>query len=148
MVADVKFEEIKVGDVASFSKTLSESDVYTFAGVSGDFNPIHVNEEFAKGTRFGARIAHGILTASLVSTVIGTALPGKNSLYLSQDMKFVAPVYIGDTLTATVRVAEKAIEKRILTLETRVANQHGKTVLAGQARVMKMEELSSGKNSD
>lgn len=139
MIADPKFEEIHLGDTASFSKTVSEADVYGFAGISGDFNPIHVNEEFAKKTRFGARIAHGILTASLVSTVIGTALPGKNSVYLSQEMKFVAPVFFGDTLTASVTVTEKNTEKRILTLETVVTNQKGKTVLAGQARVMKME---------
>lgn len=139
MVADPKFEEIRVGDTASFSKTVSEADIYNFAGVSGDFNPIHVDDEFAKGTRFGRRIAHGILTASLISTVIGTALPGKNALYLSQEMKFIAPVFIGDTLTAVVKVLEKIEAKRIMVLGTTVTNQHGKPVLAGQARVMKME---------
>ncbi|MBS3975707.1 MAG: MaoC family dehydratase [Syntrophomonadaceae bacterium] len=139
MVADLKFEEIKVGDTASFSKTVSEADVYAFAGISGDFNPIHVDAEFARGTRFGQRIAHGILTASLVSTVIGTALPGKNTIYLSQDLRFVAPVFFGDTLTAMVKVAEILPAKRILVLETTVVNQHGKQVLTGQAKVMKQD---------
>lgn len=139
VVNDVKFEDIKVGDSAGFSKTVSEADVYAFAGVSGDFNPIHVDAEFARGTRFGQRIAHGILTASLVSTVIGTSLPGKNSLYLSQDIRFVAPVFFGDTLTATAKVLEIVPAKRILVLETIVVNQHGKPVLTGQAKVMKLE---------
>jgi 3-hydroxybutyryl-CoA dehydratase len=139
MVADPKFEEIAVGDTASFSKTVSEADIYTFAGVCGDFNPIHVDEEFARTTRFGQRIAHGIFTAALVSTVIGTALPGKNTLYMSQEMKFIAPVFIGDTMTAAVKVLEKNEAKRTLMLETTVTNQHGKAVLVGKARVMKME---------
>jgi 3-hydroxybutyryl-CoA dehydratase len=139
MVADPRFEEISVGDSASFSKTIGESDIYNFAGVSGDFNPIHVDREFAANTRFGQRIAHGILTASLVSTVIGTALPGKNALYLSQEIKFVAPVFIGDTLTAKVTVLEKNEEKRTLLLDTTVTKQDGKPVLKGSARVMKME---------
>jgi 3-hydroxybutyryl-CoA dehydratase len=140
MIEDRKFEEIQPGDRSSFSKTIAESDLYQFAGISGDFNPIHVNEEFARKTRFGKRIAHGILTASLVSTVIGTSMPGKNSIYLSQDLKFVAPVFIGDTLTAEVTVLEKVEAKRILVLDTRVINHEGKTVLTGQAKVMKLPE--------
>ncbi len=138
MVNDVPYADIKVGDTASFSKTISEADIHGFAGICGDFNPIHVDEEFARGTRFGKRIAHGILSVSLVSTVIGTALPGKNSVYLSQDSKFVAPVFIGDTLTAQVRVTEKKDAKQILVLETWVTNQHGKKVLEGEAKVMKL----------
>jgi len=139
MVQDLKFEEINVGDTASFSKTVSEADVYAFAGISGDFNPIHVDAEFARGTRFGQRIAHGMLSASFISTVIGTALPGKNTVYLSQDLRFVAPVFFGDTLKAVVKVAETLPEKRILVLETTVFNQHGKQVLTGQAKVMKKD---------
>jgi 3-hydroxybutyryl-CoA dehydratase len=139
MVNDVKYSDIRIGDTAGFSKTVSEADVYAFAGVCGDFNPIHVDAEFAKGTRFGQRIAHGVLTGSLVSTVIGTGLPGKNTVYLSQEMKFLAPVFIGDTLRAEVKVVEKNDEKKILVLDTWVTNQHGRQVLAGQARVMKME---------
>lgn len=140
MIADPKFETIQIGDSVSFSKTVSEADVYSFAGVSGDFNPIHVDAEFAKKTRFGQRVAHGILTASFISTAIGTGLPGKNSLYLSQEMKFIRPVFIGDTVTATVTVTEKDVVKRIITLETIVMKQDGKQVLTGSAKVMKLEE--------
>jgi 3-hydroxybutyryl-CoA dehydratase len=140
MVNDAKYEDIQVGDTAGFSKTVSEADVYGFAGISGDFNPIHVDAEFAKGTRFGQRIAHGILSVSFVSTVLGTALPGKNSVYLSQEAKFLAPVFIGDTLTAQVKVIEKKDSKRILTLETWVTNQDGVKVMDGMARIMKLGE--------
>ncbi|MDW7685208.1 MAG: MaoC family dehydratase [Bacillota bacterium] len=139
MIADLMFADIRVGDSASFSKTIGEADIYSFAGVSGDFNPVHVDEEFARTTRFGRRIAHGILTASFISTVIGTGMPGRNALYLSQEMKFTRPVFIGDTVTATATVLEKIEEKRILVLETVVKNQDGETVLTGKARVMKME---------
>lgn len=138
MVEERSFESIQVGDKAGFSKTVGEGDVYGFAGITGDFNPVHVNEVFANGTRFKKRIAHGMLSASFVSTVIGTKLPGANTIYLSQEVKFTAPVYIGDTLTAEVEVLEKNEEKRILTLKTTVVNQEGKMVVDGQARVMKM----------
>ncbi len=138
MVEDRSFEEIRVGDRASFSKTLGEADVYAFAGITGDFNPVHVNKEYAGGSRFKERIAHGMLSASLISTVIGTGLPGANTIYLSQEVKFTAPVYFGDTLTAEVEVVEKREEKRILNLKTTVVNQEGKMVVDGQARVMKM----------
>ena len=139
MVNDRPFEEIQVGDKASFSKTLSEADVYGFAGITGDFNPVHVNEAFASETRFKKRIAHGMLTASLISTVIGTDLPGANTIYMSQEVKFTAPVYLGDTLTAEVEVLEKREDKRILTLKTTVVNQDGQTVVDGQAKAMKMQ---------
>ena len=107
MVREVKFADIAIGDKASFSKTITEYDVYTFAGISGNFNPVHVDEEFAKNTRFKGRIAHGLLAAGLISAVIGTSLPGANAVYLSQELVFKAPVMFGDTLTATVEVAEK-----------------------------------------
>lgn len=138
MVEERSFDSIQVGDKASFSKTVGEGDVYGFAGITGDFNPVHVNEVFASGTRFKKRIAHGMLSASLISTVIGTKLPGANTIYLSQEVKFTGPVYIGDTLTAEVEVLEKKEEKRILTLKTTVVNQEGKMVVDGQARAMKM----------
>jgi len=139
MVNDRPFEAIQVGDKASFSKTLSEADVYGFAGITGDFNPVHVNEAFASETRFKKRIAHGMLTASLISTVIGTDLPGANTIYMSQEVKFTAPVYLGDTLTAEVEVLEKREDKRILTLKTTVVNQNGQMVVDGQAKAMKMQ---------
>ncbi len=138
MVNDRPFEEIQVGDRASFTKTISEADIYGFAGITGDFNPVHVNEEYAKKSRFKKRIAHGMLTASFISTVLGTDLPGANTIYMSQEVKFTAPVYIGDTLTAEAEVVEKREDKRILTLKTTVVNQDGKTVVDGQAKAMKM----------
>jgi 3-hydroxybutyryl-CoA dehydratase len=131
------FEDIRIGDKASFSKTISEADVYGFAGITGDFNPVHVNAEFAAGSRFKQRIAHGMLSASLISTVLGTDLPGINTIYLSQEVKFTAPVFLGDTLTAEAEVVEKVENKNILILKTTVVNQDGKLVVDGQARVMK-----------
>lgn len=98
------FDELEEGMEASFSKTITESDVGLFAGVTGDFNPVHVNREFARQTRFHDRIAHGMLTAGMISAVLGTRLPGPGAIYLSQNMQFRAPVYLGDTVTANVRV--------------------------------------------
>lgn len=96
--------EISVGQSASLSKTISESDVYTFAGITGDLNPAHVNEEYARQSRFGGRIAHGLLSAGLISAAIAMKLPGPGTIYLGQTIKFLAPVRIGDTVTATVKV--------------------------------------------
>ncbi|MGM0424652.1 MAG: MaoC family dehydratase, partial [Thermodesulfobacteriota bacterium] len=87
------FSELQMGEAAEFSKTISETDVYMFAGVCGDFNPAHVNEDYAQNTPFKSRIAHGMLTASLISTVIGTQLPGPGTVYMQQEVKFLAPVY-------------------------------------------------------
>lgn len=137
MLADVPFQKIELGDTASLSKTISEADVYGFAGISMDFNPIHTNKIFAESTRFKKRIVHGILTASLISAVIGTTLPGKNTIYLGQTLKFMAPVFIGDTVTARVTVIDIRTEKNILKLKTEVVNQDGKTVIEGEATVMK-----------
>jgi len=137
MVVERPFEEIKVGDKASFSKTISEADIYAFAGLTGDFNPLHVNEVVAARSRFKKRIAHGLLSVSLISTVLGTALPGAGTIYLSKEVNFKAPVYIGDTLTAEVEVLEKKEEKRILVFKTTVVNQEGKLVIDGRATVMK-----------
>jgi 3-hydroxybutyryl-CoA dehydratase len=137
VVNNKSFEEIMVGDKASFSKTISESDIYTFAGITGDFNPVHINEVAAARGLFKKRVAHGMLSASLISTVLGTGLPGPNTIYLSQEIQFKAPVYIGDTLTAEVEVLEKDEKKNIITLRTLVVNQDGKIVVDGQAKTMK-----------
>ncbi len=134
---ELTYEEIKVGDQASFSKTISESDIYQFAGITGDFNPLHVDKEYAKQTLFKERIAHGILTAGFISSVIGMKLPGINTIYLSQNLKFIAPVHIGDTVTATVTVLEKIDKKKIILLQTTVVNQRGETIIDGDAAVMK-----------
>jgi 3-hydroxybutyryl-CoA dehydratase len=134
---ELTYEDIKVGDKASFSKTISESDIYQFAGITGDFNPLHVDKEYAKNTLFKERIAHGILTAGFISSVIGMKLPGINTIYLSQNLKFLAPVHIGDTVTATVSVMEKIDRKKIILLQTTVVNQRGEIIIDGDAAVMK-----------
>ncbi len=127
---------LEIGKTASFAKTITEYDIYTFAGVTGDFNPVHVNEEEAKKSVFGHRIAHGMLTGGLISTVLGNKLPGEGTVYLEQNLRFTAPVYIGDTCTASVTVIEVLNqEKGIYRLETKVANQNGQTVSEGYAVV-------------
>ena len=130
---DIK--QFSVGQTSSISKTVSEYDIYTFAGVTGDFNPAHVNEAYAATTSFKKRIAHGMLSAGFVSAVLGTKLPGAGSIYAGQTMKFLAPVYIGDTVTATVTVKEIIEERRRLILTTEVANQDGVTVFTGEATI-------------
>ncbi|MBS3985311.1 MAG: MaoC family dehydratase [Selenomonadales bacterium] len=137
MIRDVKFADIKVGDTASMSKTISEYDVYAFAGLTGDFNPVHVNAEFAKDTMFKGRIAHGMLSVGMISAVLGTSLPGVNTIYLAQELSFKAPVRIGDTVTATVEVLEKIEGKNRIVLRTTATTQDGTLVIDGKATVMK-----------
>lgn len=137
MAQDIHFADIKIGDTASLSKTVAECDVYAFAGITGDFNPVHVNEQFAKETMFKGRIAHGMLSAGFISAVLGTTLPGINTIYLGQELSFKAPVRIGDTVTATVEVIEKNDAKHRLVLKTTVTNQTGLVVVDGKAFVMK-----------
>jgi len=127
--------ELNIGDTAEFSKTVSESDIYQFAGITGDFNPAHMNEEYAKKTFFKTRIAHGMLSAGFISTAIGTKLPGTGSLYVKQDLRFLAPVRIGDTITARVEVVEIIAEKKRVRLKTTCINQEGTQVLDGEAVV-------------
>jgi 3-hydroxybutyryl-CoA dehydratase len=126
-------DELKIGDTAEFSKTVSESDIYQFAGITGDFNPAHMNEEYAKKTFFETRIAHGMLSAGFISTVIGTKLPGTGSIYIKQTLSFLAPVRIGDTITARVEVIEIMDEKNRVRLKTVCVNQEGTQVLDGEA---------------
>ena len=128
-------EELQVGDTAKFSKTISESDVYLFAGVTGDLNPAHVNEAYAKDTFFKTRIVHGMLSASFISTVIGTMLPGPGTVYMRQEVRFLAPVKFGDTVTAIVEVAEIIAEKKQVRLKTYCINQENTTVVDGEALV-------------
>jgi 3-hydroxybutyryl-CoA dehydratase len=139
-VTELAYSEIKIGDVASFAKTITEADIVHYAGITGDFNPIHVDAEYAKQSVFGGRVAHGMLVAGFISAVLGTQLPGPNSIYLEQDLKFRAPVKIGDTITAAVTVTEKRDDRKIITLKTTVTNQRGKVVMDGNA-VMKKVEL-------
>lgn len=127
--------EISMGDSAEFSKTISESDVYLFAGITGDLNPAHINEEEASKSRFGGRIAHGMLVSGFISTVLGMYLPGPGTIYLSQEVKFTAPVKIGDTITAKAEVVALEPEKRKVTLRTTVTKQDGVIAVEGQAVV-------------
>ena len=129
------FDELQVGDTAEFSKTISESDVYLYAGVTGDFNPAHINEEYAKKTFFETRIVHGMLVGGFISTVIATKLPGPGSIYIRQELNFLAPVRIGDTVTARVEIADMDREKKRLKMKTVCVNQEGITVLDGAAVV-------------
>jgi 3-hydroxybutyryl-CoA dehydratase len=128
-------KELKVGERAEFSKTISESDVYLYAGVTGDFNPAHINEEYAKHTFFKKRIAHGLLSAGLISTVIGNELPGPGSIYIRQELNFLAPVHIGDTVTARAEVIEILSEENRIKLKTSCINQNDVMVLDGEAVV-------------
>lgn len=128
-------EQIKVGDRAEFGKTVSESDIYQYAGITGDFNPAHVNEVYARKTFFKTRIAHGMLTAGFISAVIANQLPGPGTIYIKQDLVFLAPVRMGDTITAKVEVIEVLAEKNRLRLRTVCSNQEGTKVLDGEALV-------------
>lgn len=129
------FDELKLGDSARFSKTVTDADIYLFAGVTGDLNPAHIDETYAKGTFFKTRIAHGMLSAGFISAVIGTRLPGPGTVYMHQTLDFLAPVRIGDTVTATVEVIEKGEDKKRVRLKTTCVNQEGVMVLDGEAMV-------------
>ena len=128
-------EDLTPGLSASFAKTVTDADIVLFSGVSGDINAMHLNEEFASTTVFGGRIAHGMLTASFISAVLGNKLPGPGTVYLSQTLKFKAPVRPGQTVTATVTVREVITEKRRVILDT-VCTVGGKTVLEGEAMLL------------
>ena len=129
-------DKINVGDSASFTKTVTEADIALYAGVSGDFNPAHINAEYANSSMFKGRITHGMLSAGFISNVLGMKLPGPGTIYLSQELKFTKPVYINDTVTATATVVEKIEEKNRLVLETICTNQKGDVVIKGKAVVM------------
>ncbi|MDU1911180.1 MaoC family dehydratase [Fusobacterium sp.] len=133
----MNFEDLKIGMKAQVTKTITEADVILYAGITLDINPAHLNEEYAKKTIFKHRIAHGMLTAGLVSAVLGTKLPGEGSIYMGQELMFTAPVYFGDTITATAEIIELIPEKNRVILLTTCTNQDGKEVLKGQAKIMK-----------
>ena len=127
---------LQVGDTASVVKTITDDDIRAFADLTGDHNPVHLDDDFAKQTRFGRRIAHGMLSAGLISSVLANKLPGTGTVYLSQSLSFVAPVYPGDTVTARVRVTKVREDKPIVTLETICTNQRGEPVIRGEAVVL------------
>ncbi len=132
-IENVPFDDIFVGQTCEHQTTVSEQDILLFAKVSGDNNPVHLDENFAKTTPFGERIAHGMYTAALVSAAMALELPGPGSIYLTQTMKFRQPVKIGDTLTIRIEVTRKRAGKNFVIFTTLVTNQHGKKVLTGDA---------------
>ena len=137
------YEDLEVGMTASFAKTISEADIALFAGASGDNNAIHINEEFARTTTFKGRIAHGMLTASVISAAIAGRLPGAGSIYLGQNLRFKAPVRPGETVQATVTVKELMAEKRRVVLGT-VCTVGGRVVIDGDALVMPTSRATAG----
>ncbi len=128
-------DEIEVGDTAEFTKTVSEADIYLYAGVTGDVNPAHIDEVYASHTFFKTRIAHGMLLGGFISTVLGNKLPGHGTVYMKQDLEFLAPVRMGDTVTARAEVVEVIKEKNRVKLRTTCVNQDGITVVDGEALV-------------
>lgn len=135
----MRFEDLHVGQTAEFTKTVTETDVVLYAGITGDMNPLHIDQAAAERTRFGSRIAHGMLTAGFISTVIGMKLPGTGAIFMSQSLRFTRPVRIGDTVTARVEVLELVPAKRRARLSTVVVNAGGEAVIEGEALVMVAE---------
>lgn len=136
--------ELSIGDTAEFTKTIAESDIYLFAGVTGDLNPAHINETYAQKTFFKTRIAHGMLLAGFISTVIGMKLPGPGAIYIRQELKFLAPARIGDTITARVEVTQMQSEKNRITLRTTCTNQENTLILDGEATISPPKTKSLG----
>ena len=130
--------DLKIGDKYSISREVTDEVIRKFAEVSGDYNPIHLDEEFAKTTRFGKRIAHGMLSGAFISAILGNEFQGRTVIYLSQTLKFTAPVFIGDTVTATATITNIREDKNIVTLETICTNQDGETLVKGESAIMVM----------
>ena len=128
-------QTFQVGQQASVTRTISESDVYLFAGITGDLNPAHTNEEYAKKTHFKTRIAHG-MSAGLISAVLGMKLPGPGTIYTGQTIKFLAPVHIGDTITATAEIQSLDLNRNRVVLTTTCTNQDGRVVITGEATAL------------
>ena len=128
--------ELKIGDTAQITKTITEGDIELFARATGDFNPVHLDQAYAEKTSFKGRIAHGLLSVGLFSTILGNILPGHGTIYLSQEVKFLAPVKIGDTITAKVDALELIPEKNRAKFKTTCMNQDGKLVVDGIAWAM------------
>lgn len=136
LIENVTYDEVKLGDKAEFSKTLSEEDIILFSKVSGDINPVHLDEEFASNTVFKGRIAHGLWSASLVSAALGTVYPGPGTIYLGQSLSFKRPVRINDKLEVVLEVKQKEDVSKAVILNCRVTNQRGEIVLTGEANVI------------
>ena len=135
-LANFTYDELSIGQTATYSKVVGEQDVQLFAAVSGDVNPVHLDEQYAQGTQFGERIAHGMLTGALVSAALAMELPGPGTVYLGQSLRFRLPVKIGDTVTIKLEVVEKKDRRQYVTLDCKAYNQHDKMVASGTAEVM------------
>lgn len=143
-----RFEEIKVGDKSEFERRITADDIDLFAKITGDFNSLHMDDAFALRARFGGRVAHGMLTASFISRIVGMSLPGSGALYLSQHCEFLAPVKIGDILKVVVSVERKHESVNVLSLKTEIFNQEAKQVLIGSAKVMVMPDVSKNTHAE
>ncbi len=138
----INFDEIEVGWTTSFQHAISQDDVLTFAKLTGDFNPLHLNEEFARKTAFGKPVVYGMLSASFISTMIGMLVPGKGALWTSQTLEFLKPAFVGDTITVSATVKQKSVATRVLVLDVAIVNQHRQTLISGSSnvRLLKLEE--------
>lgn len=135
-ISNFTYDEISIGQKARYTRTITRREVVLFAAASGDVNPLHLDAEYASGTPFGEPIAHGILSASLISAAVALLLPGPGAVYVSQTLRFLRPVKIGDELTARLEVTAKRDDKRFVTLACDIVNQHGKGVVSGEAVIM------------
>ncbi len=142
-LSNYTFDEITVGQTAEYRKQITERDIVLFAEVSGDVNPLHLDAEFAAGTDFGERIAHGMITGALISAALALELPGPGTVYLGQSLRFRRPVKIGDEITVQLEVVEKREDKGFVTLDCNAVNQEGKAVVTGTAEVMAPREKLS-----
>lgn len=133
-------KELSVGQTVTREYTITESEVRAFADASGDHNPLHLDEEYVQGTRFGRRIAHGMLLGSYISALIGMELPGEGTIYMKQELNFLRPVYYGDVIRVEIRVAELIPEKKRAVLSTNCYNQENEQVIAGTAMVKPRED--------
>ena len=131
--------QLKIGDKFTTNRTVTDELIRAFAEVSGDYNPIHLDEEFASKTLFGKRIAHGMLSGAFISAVLGNEFKDMKIVYLSQTMRFTAPVFIGDTVTTTATITNIREDKNIITCETICTNQNGETLVTGESKIMVLE---------
>ena len=139
-----RFESIEIGETASFTKTITETDIYLYCGISGDFNPLHVDQLYANKAIFKGRVAHGLLVASLISHVLGMKLPGPGTIYITQTIKYYKPAYINDTITAMVEVLDKIPSKHHIILRTYCLNQNNECIIDGEAKVLFDPEVPEG----
>ena len=145
---NIPFDELKVGDTATLSRHVTEDDVKLFAYLSGDINPIHLDEDYARTTQFGTRIAHGVFSALLLTTAVATKLPGPGTIYRGQEMKFQRPVKIGDTITAVLTLTEKKRRGNLIKIDCEMKNQHGDVVFSGVSTAIAPTEKLRIKASD